>query len=128
MDKSTNGLTVSAASSQPTYVTNAANGLGTVAFNGSQGLNAGSVTAGKLLGGSLWTSYSTEFNGIAADSNGNIYIGVNNYDTDETEQLIEKIWALLYDLRMRTRIVPLHKPPCTLDFLQAKSTLEEPLP
>ena len=44
------------------------------------------------------------------------------------EQLIEKIWALLYDLRMRTRIVPLHKPPCTLDFLQAKSTLEEPLP
>jgi hypothetical protein len=39
-----------------------------------------------------------------------------------------KIFWTLYDLRMRTRIMPLHKPPCTLDFLQAKSTLEEPLP
>ena len=48
-DKSGNGLTVSAASSQPTYATNAANGLGTVAFSGTQGLNAGSVTGGKLL-------------------------------------------------------------------------------
>ena len=49
-DKSGNGLTVSAASSQPTYSTNVVNNLGTVAFNGSQGLSAGSVTAGKLLG------------------------------------------------------------------------------
>jgi hypothetical protein len=49
-DKSGNGLNVSAASSQPTYVTNGLNGLGTLAFNGSQGLSAGSVTAGKLLG------------------------------------------------------------------------------
>jgi hypothetical protein len=48
-DKSGNGLTVSAASSQPTYATNTLNGLGTVAFNGTQGLNAGSVTGGKLL-------------------------------------------------------------------------------
>ena len=50
VDKSTNGLTVSAASSQPTYLTNAANGLGTVAFNGSQGLSAGTVTGTKLIG------------------------------------------------------------------------------
>lgn len=50
IDKSTNGLTVSAASSQPTYVTNVVNGRGTVAFNGSQNLSAGSVTAGQLLG------------------------------------------------------------------------------
>ena len=50
VDKSSNGLTVSAASSQPTYVTNVVNGRGTVAFNGSQSLSAGSVTAGKLLG------------------------------------------------------------------------------
>ena len=49
-DKSGNGLTVSAASSQPTYVTNALNGLGTLAFNGGQNLSAGSVTAGKLIG------------------------------------------------------------------------------
>ena len=49
-DKSGNELTVSAASSQPTYVTNGLNRLGTLAFNGSQGLSAGSVTAGKLLG------------------------------------------------------------------------------
>ena len=51
VDKSTNGLTVSAASSQPTYVTNALNGLGTLAFNGSQSLSAASVTGEKLLGG-----------------------------------------------------------------------------
>jgi hypothetical protein len=49
-DKSGNGLNVSAASSQPTYVTNGLNGLGTLAFNGGQNLSAGSVTAGKLLG------------------------------------------------------------------------------
>jgi hypothetical protein len=49
-DKSGNGLTVSAASSQPTYSTNVVNNLGTVAFNGSQSLTAGSVTAGQLLG------------------------------------------------------------------------------
>lgn len=49
-DKSGNGLTVSAASSQPTYVTNALNGLGTVAFNGGQGLSAGTVTGTKLIG------------------------------------------------------------------------------
>jgi len=51
-DKSGNGLTVSAASSQPTYSTNAANRLGTVSFNGSQSLTAGSVTGEKLLGNS----------------------------------------------------------------------------
>jgi hypothetical protein len=49
-DKSGNGLNVSAASSQPTYVTNGLNGLGTLAFNGSQGLSAGSVTGERLLG------------------------------------------------------------------------------
>jgi hypothetical protein len=51
-DKSGNGLTVSAASSQPTYSTNAANRLGTVSFNGSQSLTAGSVTGEKLIGNS----------------------------------------------------------------------------
>jgi hypothetical protein len=50
VDKSGNGLTVSAASSQPTYSTNAVNSLGTVSFNGSQSLNAGSVTGAKLIG------------------------------------------------------------------------------
>jgi len=49
-DKSGNGLNVSAASSQPTYVANGLNNLGTLAFNGSQNLTAGSVTAGQLLG------------------------------------------------------------------------------
>ena len=49
-DKSGNGLNVSAASSQPTYVANGLNKLGTLAFNGSQNLTAGSVTAGQLLG------------------------------------------------------------------------------
>jgi len=49
-DKSGNGLNVSAASSQPTYVTNGLNGLGTLAFNGSQNLSAGSVTGEKLIG------------------------------------------------------------------------------
>jgi len=52
VDKSGNGLTVSAASSQPTYSTNAANRLGTVSFNGSQSLTAGSVTGEKLIGNS----------------------------------------------------------------------------
>jgi hypothetical protein len=51
-DKSGNGLNVSAASSQPTYVTNAVNGLGTLAFNGSQNLTAGSVTGERLIGNS----------------------------------------------------------------------------
>lgn len=51
-DKSGNGLTVSAASSQPTYSTNAVNRLGTVSFNGSQSLTAGSVTGEKLIGNS----------------------------------------------------------------------------
>jgi hypothetical protein len=51
-DKSGNGLTVSAASSQPTYSTNVVNNLGTVAFNGSQSLSAGSVIGEKLLGNS----------------------------------------------------------------------------
>jgi hypothetical protein len=49
-DKSGNGLTVSAASSQPTYSTKVVNNLGTVAFNGSQSLTAGSVTGAKLIG------------------------------------------------------------------------------
>jgi hypothetical protein len=58
IDKSGNELSVSASSSQPTYASNALNGLGTLAFNGTQNLSAGSVTAGKLLGN---TGGSTTF-------------------------------------------------------------------
>ena len=49
VDKSGNGLTVSAASGRPTYSVNTLNKLGTVSFNGSQSLNAGSVTGAKLI-------------------------------------------------------------------------------
>lgn len=49
-DKSSNGMTVSAASSLPTYSRSLQNGLGAVTYNGSQNLTTGNVLASKFAG------------------------------------------------------------------------------
>ena len=53
VDKSSNGMSVSAASSQPTYSTAIQNGLGAVTYNGSQNLTTGNVLASKFAGNTV---------------------------------------------------------------------------
>jgi hypothetical protein len=53
LDKSSNGMTVSAASSQPTYSTNVQNGLGALTFDGTRNLTTGNVAASKFAGNTL---------------------------------------------------------------------------
>lgn len=50
IDKSSNGMTVSAASSQPLYSTNLQNGLGALTFDGTKNLATGNVLASKFAG------------------------------------------------------------------------------
>lgn len=50
VDKSGNGMTVSAASSQPTYTRNAQNGLGALTFDGTKNLGTASVLGSKFAG------------------------------------------------------------------------------
>jgi hypothetical protein len=50
VDKSSNGMTISAASSQPTYSTGLQNGLGVVTFDGTKNLTTGNVLASKFAG------------------------------------------------------------------------------
>jgi hypothetical protein len=53
VDKSSNGMTVSAASSLPTYSTAIQNGLGAVTYNGTQNLTTGNVLASKFAGNTV---------------------------------------------------------------------------
>jgi hypothetical protein len=53
VDKSSNGMSVSAASSQPTYSRGIQNGLGAVTYNGSQNLTTGNVLASKFAGNTV---------------------------------------------------------------------------
>jgi hypothetical protein len=53
VDKSSNGMTVSAASSQPTYSRNLQNGLGALTFDGTMNLTTGSILASKFAGNTV---------------------------------------------------------------------------
>jgi len=53
VDKSSNGMTVSAASSLPTYSTGIQNGLGVVTYNGTQNLTTGNILASKFAGNTV---------------------------------------------------------------------------
>lgn len=53
LDKSSNGMTVSAASSQPTYSRNVQNGLGALTFDGTKNLTTGNVLASKFAGNTI---------------------------------------------------------------------------
>ena len=53
VDKSSNGMTVSAASSLPTYSTAIQNGLGALTYNGTQNLTTGNVLASKFAGNTV---------------------------------------------------------------------------
>lgn len=53
VDKSSNGMTVSAASSQPTYSAAIQNGLGAVTYNGTQNLTTGNILASKFAGNTV---------------------------------------------------------------------------
>jgi hypothetical protein len=53
VDKSSNGMTVSAASSQPTYSTGLQNGLGVLTFDGTKNLTTGNVLASKFAGNTV---------------------------------------------------------------------------
>lgn len=52
-DKSSNGMTVSAASSQPVYSTNVQNGLGALTFDGTKNLTTGNVLASRFAGNTV---------------------------------------------------------------------------
>ena len=52
-DKSSNGMTVSAASSQPTYSTAVQNGLGALTFDGTRNLTTGNVLASRFAGNTV---------------------------------------------------------------------------
>lgn len=53
VDKSSNGMTVSAVSSQPTYTTALQNGLGALTFDGTKNLGTGNVLASKFAGNTV---------------------------------------------------------------------------
>lgn len=53
VDKSSNGMTISAASSQPTYSRNVQNGLGALTFDGTMNLTTGNVLASKFAGNTV---------------------------------------------------------------------------
>jgi hypothetical protein len=53
VDKSSNGMTVSAASSQPTYSRGLQNGLGVLTFDGTKNLTTGNVLASKFAGNTV---------------------------------------------------------------------------
>ena len=53
VDKSSNGMTVSAVSSQPTYSIRVQNGLGALTFDGTKNLTTGNVLASKFAGNTV---------------------------------------------------------------------------